>query len=153
MNPIVTLAGNVAKAPEMRFTGTGKAVVSVTVVTKDSRKDEGGQWSDHDETWYQVTCWERLAENVVEVDLQPGDPVIVVGKLRNRKWETTEGETRYTLEVTANEFAVSLKRHPVTVTRPDRSASSGGDDAWAQQPSNSNQRPMVPASQPDQPPF
>jgi single-strand DNA-binding protein len=131
MNPIVTLVGNVVTEPEVRFTPGGKAVANVTVVTKDVKKD-GDQWMDVNPTFYRVTLWERVAEQVAEANLVPGTEVIVVGKQHVEEYEK-DGEKRKNLVVSAYQFGVSInKRATVRLVKAEKTdTTTAAADPWA----------------------
>jgi single-strand DNA-binding protein len=118
---MVTITGNLAADPEMRYTQQGKAVTSVTVMTS-RRTKEGDQWVDVDTTPWKVTAWERLAENVAET-LHKGDPVVVVGTAAENSWEK-DGQTYRRIEVTAKHLALDLTRRRAVVMKDDSAAPS-----------------------------
>lgn len=113
---MLTVTGNLAADPELRYTQQGKAVVSMTVMTS-RRTKEGDQWVDVDTTPWKVTAWERLAENVVE-SLHKGDPVVVVGTAAENSWEK-DGQTFRRIEITAKHVGVDLTRRKATVVKDD----------------------------------
>lgn len=96
----VTLRGRLGRDPELRFTQTGKPVASLSVVTDRRQKDADGNWESVDTTWWRVTCWDQLAENVAET-LTKGDAVIVVGMASLQEYEGKDGDTRQSLSVNA----------------------------------------------------
>jgi single-strand DNA-binding protein len=126
MSTEITIAGNLAADPELRFTAQGKAVVKITVMTSRSVKDQDGKWRDEDVTGWPVTCWDTLAENVAE-SLLKGDEVIVRGYAATRSWESSTGEKRSRVEVTAKTVGASLRRTSVRIQRTDRSQRPVGD--------------------------
>lgn len=119
MSTDITVAGNLAADPELRYTAQGKAVVKITVMTSRSVKDQDGKWQDEDVTGWPVTCWDTLAERVAE-SLQKGDGVIVKGYAASRSWESQSGEKRTRVEITARDVAASLRRAAVRVERVQR---------------------------------
>lgn len=132
MNPVVTLVGNLVTEPELRFTASGKAVLSTRMVTKDRSKDDGGEWHDKDATYYSVTVWDKVAEQVAEASLTPGQEVVVVGKLHNREYETKEGEKRMSLDVNAYTFGVVVNRFTtLKVSKAERVDGPVKNDPWA----------------------
>jgi single-strand DNA-binding protein len=84
---------------------------------------EGDSWKDGETSFFRVTCWRQLAENVTE-SLGKGARAVVLGRLRSRSWETDEGEKRTVVEVEADEVAPSLKFATAKVERADRAAYS-----------------------------
>jgi single-strand DNA-binding protein len=131
MSTNLTVIGNLAADPELRFTAAGKAVASFTVMTSTSKKNEAGEWESTDVTGWVVSVWDRLAENVAE-SLQKGDSVIVVGKAAWRSWENKDGSKGGRMEITAWNVGTDLKRAPVAIARTDRSKPAApAEDAWA----------------------
>lgn len=136
MSAQVTITGNLAGDPELRFTSSGKAVSKFTVVSSRSVKKDDGRWEDVDVTYWQVTCWDTLANNVAE-SLFKGDAVIVTGNAFSESWDDkTTGEKRTKVVVTGRDVALSVRRHPARSTRTQtgrETASAGtlGDDPWA----------------------
>lgn len=132
-NPI-TITGNLAADPELRFTPGGKAVASFTVMTSRSRKTETGEWENVDTTGWRCTAWETLAENIAE-SLTKGMSVIVIGRAFYRSWENKDGEKRGAIEVQAERVAVDLKRHTARVSTVKREQPHQGpalppNDPW-----------------------
>lgn len=107
MSARVTLTGRLGREPELRFTSDGKAVASFSMVTSRRVKDGDG-WKDADATWWPVTCWDRLAEHVVN-SLAKGDPVIVEGAAVERSWEDRDGSKRSRIEVRADHVGLDLR--------------------------------------------
>ena len=105
--PIVTFVGGVVTDPDLRFTGSGKAVLSFRLIVK-GRKRDGTEWVDGDPMFYTVTVWAPLAENVAET-ISKGDDVIVHGRLEPNKYTTRDGEERETLVITAEDIGVSMR--------------------------------------------
>lgn len=133
MSTNVTLTGTLGRDPELRYTPAGKAVVTLSVVTSKSVKTDDGKWENHEETWWRVTAWDQLAENVAET-LVKGDPVIVVGRSFMESYRDKEGNDRQSLKVNAFNVGLDLKRRQATVlreqqTRPSQvpSGASTGD--------------------------
>lgn len=102
----ITFYGNIGNdiADSLKFTGTGKAVLSISVAEGHRKRDQSGTWQDDGTTWWRVTVWERQAEALVEV-LKKGDRVLVVGQVRSREWDK-DGEKRTAYDVTARHVAV-----------------------------------------------
>lgn len=116
----VTLRGRLGRDPELRFTKTGKPVTSLSVVTDRRQKNQNGDWESVDTTWWRVTCWDQLAENVAE-SLHKGDAVVVVGSASMQDFQTKEGDTRQSLSVNAWTVGADLRWATAATTRPDRS--------------------------------
>lgn len=124
----VTIVGNVTDEPELRFTPAGRAVVVFTVASTE-RKSVGTRWEDGATTFLRVSAWGSLAENAAE-SLAKGTRVVVAGVLRQRNYDTAEGDRRAVFEVTADEVGPSLKWASAQVRKVSRSTSvdSAGAD-------------------------
>lgn len=137
----INATGVLTAAPELRFTQSGAAVASFTVVCQPRRLNrETQQWEDGDATFLRCSVWRQLAENIAE-SLEKGDRVMVQGVLKQRSYDTNEGEKRTVMEVTADEVGPSLKWKPASIDRVRRE--QGGqqghpaqpqDDPWASSP-------------------
>ena len=89
----VTVVGNMTNDPELRFTPSGAAVASFTIATNSRYLDKTtNEWKDGDPTYLRCSVWRQYAENVAE-SLTKGTRVIVSGKLKQRSYETREGES------------------------------------------------------------
>jgi single-strand DNA-binding protein len=122
MSSPVTLRGRLIKDPELRYTNSGKAVAQFTVVTaKRFKKDD--EWIEQDTSFWDVTAFDKLAENVVE-SCQKGTAVIVTGAMRQEKWVNKDQENRTSWKVLADDVALSLKSAQASVEKVP--AHSGG---------------------------
>ena len=110
---------NLTADPELRFTPSGAAVVSLRVACNDRYQDAQGQWVDADPTFVNVSAWRGLAENVAE-SLHKGDQVVVVGVLQGRTWESEDHERRSANDVTASYVGAGLSYGTATVARKPR---------------------------------
>lgn len=130
----VHLTGRVGGDPEIRFTQSGKAVCSFSVVTdRRSKNPDSGEWESHDTTWWRVTAWERLGESVTEV-IRKGDAVIVIGRASMREYEK-DGQTRQSLDVQAWHVGKDLRWHTGASDKVARSEGKpAADDPWADAP-------------------
>jgi len=136
MSQNMTIIGNLASDPEIRFTPSGKAVASFTILTSKSKKDEAtGKWESTDTTGWLIKAWDQLGENVGE-SLQKGDAVIVNGTAVYKSWEKEDGSKGGRIEVTAWNVGLDLKRRSAKVNRTDRPAVAVAvnDDPWASNP-------------------
>jgi single-strand DNA-binding protein len=124
----VTIVGNLTRDPELRYTPNGAAVVKLGVAVSRRVKDESGQWKDADTSFFDVTAWRSMAENIAET-LTQGTRVVVVGRLRTNSWETAEGERRSKIEIEADEVAPSLRWATAKLERQGRSA---GASDWSE---------------------
>ena len=102
------IVGNLVDDPELRFTNNGTPVANLRVAVTQ-RVLEGGAWRDGPPTsFFRVSAWRENATHLAE-SLHKGDRVVVLGRLRQRSWETPEGERRSVAEIEADEVAASLK--------------------------------------------
>lgn len=116
----VTVVGNVVSAISPRTVGAdGTLVVSFRMASNGRRRDRvSGEWVDGDQFFVQVSCWRRLAQNVLDC-VVTGDPVIVTGRLYTRSYEV-EGERRSQVSLEATAVGVELSRHRVVSVRQSR---------------------------------
>jgi len=114
----VTLVGFVAQDPNIRTTATGKLLTKVRVGTTPRYRDGAtGQWRDAETSYYNVSCWSRLADHV-RASLHKGDPVIVKGRFRTSTFEDKNGQLRTSIEITADTIGHDLSRGPANYMRP-----------------------------------
>lgn len=120
MNEIpMTVVGNLTGDPELRFTPNGDAVANFTVASTPRVYDrQSGEWRDGEPVFMRCNAWRQAAENMAE-SLRKGDRVVVTGKLRQRMWQTREGENRSSYELDATDVGASMTFRPV---QPRRSA-------------------------------
>jgi single-strand DNA-binding protein len=147
----ITVVGNVTREPELRFTNTGKAVASFGLAWNQRRRNP--QTNEWDETahFFDVTCWDQLAENAAE-SLPKGARVVVFGRLDYRSWETGDGEKRSKIEIQADDVAPSLKWATAQITKNERRA--GGDYDGGSRGGSGDPGPTEPAAyNPDEEPF
>jgi len=98
----VILVGNLGRDPEVRFMPNGEAVCNFSIATTDSWKDKAGAKQERTE-WHNIVMYRKLAEIAGEY-LKKGRPVYVEGRLQTRKWQTKEGQDRYTTEIIADQM-------------------------------------------------
>jgi single-strand DNA-binding protein len=121
----ITIAGNLVDDPELRYTQTGQAVAKFRVASTPRFRDNAtGEWKDGDSLFLSCNVWRQAAENVAE-SLQRGMRVIVSGRLRQRSYETREGEKRTVYEVEVDDVGPSLRNASAKVTRSSRSGGGG----------------------------
>ncbi len=122
----VTLVGNLTNDPELRFTPSGQAVASFTVASSTRVQDkQSGEWRDGDTTFLRCNIWRQYAENVAE-SLQRGMRVVVSGRLKQRSYETKEGEKRTVYEVEVDDVGPALRYATAKVTKVTRQGGGGG---------------------------
>ena len=115
-----TLTGNLTADPELRFTPSGATVANFTVAATSRTFDKTtNQWRDGEALFLRCTLWRQPAENLAE-SLRRGDRVIVTGRLRQRSFETREGDKRTTIELDVDEIGASLKFTTLKLTKTDR---------------------------------
>jgi single-strand DNA-binding protein len=122
----ITIIGNLVGDPELRYTPTGQAVAAFRVASTPRRyNNQTGQWEDGDSLFLSCNVWRQAAENVAE-SLTRGMRVIVSGRLRQRSYETKEGEKRTVYEIEVDEVGPSLRNASAKVTKSQRSGGGGG---------------------------
>jgi len=122
----VTVVGNLTNDPELRFTPSGAAVASFTVASTPRFLDKTtNEWKDGDALFLRCSVWRQAAENVAE-SLTRGARVIVTGRLRQRSYETKEGEKRTVVELEVDEVGPSLRYATAKVTKASRGGGGGG---------------------------
>jgi single-strand DNA-binding protein len=120
----ITVVGNLVDDPELRFTPAGQPVARFRVAsTPRFRDNASGEWKDGDSLFLTCNVWRQAAENVAE-SLQRGMRVIVSGRLRQRQYETKEGEKRTVYEIEVDDVGPSLRNASAKVSKMAR---SGGD--------------------------
>lgn len=115
----VSIVGNVTRDPELRFTKSGVAVVSFGVAYNNRRFNKQTNEYDEEVSFFDVTAWQSLAENIAE-SLHKGDRVVIEGRLEQQSWETTEGDKRTKVEIVADEVAPSLRWAKAAIERNER---------------------------------
>jgi single-strand DNA-binding protein len=141
---VITLIGNLVDDPELRFTPNGQAVAKFRIASTPRFMDKAtNEWKDGESLFLTCNVWRQAAENCAE-SLQRGMRVIVSGRLKQRSYETKEGEKRTVFEVEVDEVGPSLRNATAKVVKAARGtggggfgggASSGGgapaDDPWS----------------------
>jgi single-strand DNA-binding protein len=143
---VITVVGNLTADPELRFTPSGAAVANFTVASTPRTFDrQSGEWKDGEALFLRCNIWRQAAENVAET-LTRGMRVVVQGRLRQRSFETKEGEKRTVVELEVDEVGPSLRYATAKVNKVSRSGGSGGfggsggggsapaDDPWGSAP-------------------
>jgi single-strand DNA-binding protein len=122
----ITVIGNLTDDPELRFTPSGAAVAKFRVASTPRFMDRTtNEWKDGDPLFLACTVWRQAAEHVAE-SLQRGARVIISGRLRQRSYETREGEKRTVIELEVDEIGPSLRYATAKVQKMSRSGGGGG---------------------------
>ena len=122
----ITVVGNLTADPELRFTPSGAAVANFTVASTPRIYDrQSGEWKDGEALFLRCNIWREAAENVAE-SLTRGSRVIVTGRLKQRSFETREGEKRTVFEVEVDEIGPSLRYATAKVNKASRGGGGGG---------------------------
>ena len=123
---VITVIGNLTADPELRFTPSGAAVANFTVASTPRTFDrQTNEWKDGEALFLRCSIWREAAENVAE-SLTKGARVIVSGRLKQRSYETREGEKRTVVELECDEIGPSLKYATAKVNRASRGGGGGG---------------------------
>jgi single-strand DNA-binding protein len=141
---VITVIGNLTADPELRFTPSGAAVANFTVASTPRTFDrQSGEWKDGEALFLRCNIWRQAAENVAET-LTRGSRVIVNGRLKQRSYETREGEKRTVVELEVEEIGPSLRYATAKVNKVSRGGGGGGfggsssggpgDDPWGSAP-------------------
>ncbi|MFN2540258.1 MAG: single-stranded DNA-binding protein [Mycobacteriales bacterium] len=137
---VITVVGNLTGDPELRFTPSGAAVANFTVASTPRTLDKAtNEWKDGEALFLRCSIWRQAAENVAE-SLQKGMAVIVQGRLKQRSYETKEGEKRTVYELDVDEIGPSLRWATAKVNRTQRSGGGGGG-GFGGSPSGGNAGP------------
>ena len=157
---VITVVGNLTDDPELRFTSSGAAVANFTVASTPRFFDkQTNDWKDGDALFLRCSIWRQAAENVAE-SLHKGTRVIVQGRLKQRSYETREGEKRTVYELDVDEVGPALRYATTKVSKVSRSGGGGGfgggggqggqsgqsqppaDDPWASAPATNDEPPF-----------
>jgi single-strand DNA-binding protein len=123
---VITVVGNLTADPELRFTPSGAAVANFTVASTPRTFDKNSnEWKDGEALFLRCSIWRQAAENVAE-SLQKGMAVIVQGRLKQRSYDTKEGEKRTVYELDVDEIGPSLKWATAKINRTQRGGGGGG---------------------------
>lgn len=146
---VITVVGNLTADPELRFTPSGAAVANFTIASTPRTYDkQAGEWRDGDALFLRCNVWRAAAENVAE-SLTRGTRVIAQGRLKQRSFETKEGEKRTVVELEVDEVGPSLKFAQAFPQRTSRASSGGGggfgggsSDPWSSTPPPTDEPPF-----------
>jgi single-strand DNA-binding protein len=115
----ITISGNCADVPALRFTPDGKATARMRVAVSERYQNTSGEWVDGATSWHTVLAWGALAEHAAQ-SITKGDRVLVHGRLAQREYTTDSGERRSVWELTADDLGPSLRHADAAVTRSPR---------------------------------
>ncbi len=138
---IITVVGNLTADPELRYTQNGLAVANFTIASTPRTFDRASNdWKDGEALFLRASVWREFAEHVAG-SLSKGSRVIATGRLKQRSYETKEGEKRTSYEIEVDEIGPSLRYATAQVTRTTSGASrggqgggQGGDEPWGSAP-------------------
>lgn len=112
----MTMIGNLAKEPELRYTSSGMAICTFTIGVSNGKKSDEPLWMD-------VSCFNELAENCA-ASLNKGSRVVVIGRFSRRKYEKKDGTTGYSTELIAEDVAANLRFATVTIDKGSKAPQS-----------------------------
>jgi single-strand DNA-binding protein len=164
---VITVIGNLTADPELRYTQNGLAVANFTIASTPRSFDRAtNDWKDGDALFLRASVWREFAEHVAG-SLTKGSRVVATGRLRQRSYETKEGEKRTSIELEVDEIGPSLRYATAQVTRAasgaagatggrqgqqsapagdqwpgDAAGASAGGDVWNQPGSYSDETPF-----------
>src|SRR5438105_15790635 len=123
---IITVVGNLTADPELRYTQTGLAVANFTIASTPRTFDRAANdWKDGEALFLRASCWREFAEHVAG-SLTKGSRVVATGRLKQRSYETKEGEKRTAIELEVDEIGPSLRYATAQVTRAAGGSGAGG---------------------------
>lgn len=126
---VITIVGNLANDPELRYTPAGVAVVTVSVaVNQRFFNKETNSWDEKLDGFFDCNIWRGYAENVAE-SLSRGSRVLVTGRIKKRSYEDKEGQTRWVTEIEADEICPSLRWATAQLTKINRSGQQNGSES------------------------
>ena len=139
---IICVVGNLTADPELMFAPSGAAVANFTIASTPRTFDrQSNEWKDGETLFLRASIWREAAENMAE-SLTKGTRVIAQGALKQRSYETREGEKRTSYELDVHEIGPSLKYATAKVTKAQR---NGGTPAGQPQQSTPQQWGQAPA--------
>ena len=156
----ITIVGNLVEDPELKFTSSGIAVAKCRVASTPRSFDKtANEWKDGEPLFMACTIWRQPGENVAE-SLKRGDRVVVTGRLRQRSYETQQGEKRTVVELEVDEIGPSLRYATAKVQKMQRSGGNStrpvetvNDPFATPEPARTAPAQTVPIDFDDKPPF
>lgn len=161
---VLNIVGNLTADPELRYTQAGVAVANMTIAATPRTFDsETKEWKDGESLFMQATAWKELAEHVA-ASLNKGSRVIASGRMKQRSYETKEGQKRTVIELELDEIGPSLRYATATVTRiqkgaggqqagPGAPTQNKAQDTWAPSAPAAGSDPWAPGGFGDETPF
>lgn len=154
--PTITIVGNTTDEAQLRYTASGAAVASWTLVSTP-RVKQGDTWTDGEPTFYRCSAWRSLGETAAE-SITKGMRLVVTGRFKTRSYETSAGEKRLSLEVDVDEVGASMRYATVKVNKVERNSGGFGErrptgtdgiqggsyeagDPWGAQPAGESSEP------------
>ncbi len=128
----ITIAGNLTRDPEVRFTPSGKATARLSVAVNENWNGPDGQRKES-VSYFDVVVWGMPAEHAAQ-SLSKGQEVLVTGRLAQRGWETPENEKRSKVEITATRVAAGLTFGTTIFTKANGASNASGPDDYAEEP-------------------
>jgi single-strand DNA-binding protein len=138
------LVGNLGRDPEIRYTPNGVAVCSFSLATSDVYKDRNTGERITQTEWHNIVLWRGQAETA-EKYLRKGSSVYIEGKIKTRKWEDKEGQTRYTTEIIGDVMQMLDKRDSVASAPSQNPTTPTSQPQQTQQPQSSSPEPEATA--------
>ncbi|BDZ52473.1 single-stranded DNA-binding protein (plasmid) [Frondihabitans sucicola] len=124
---VITVVGNLTSDPELRYTQNGLAVANFTIASTPRNFDRASnEWKDGEALFLRASVWREFAEHVA-ASLTKGSRVMVQGRLKQRSYQTKEGENRTSMELEVDEIGPSLRYATAQVTRASSSGNGGGN--------------------------
>jgi len=140
---IITVVGNLTADPELRYTQNGLAVANFTIASTPRTYDRASnEWKDGEALFLRASCWREFAEHVAG-SLTKGTRVMAQGRLRQRSYETKEGEKRTSIELDIDEIGPSLRYATAQVTRASSGSGGGGGQRQPQQQQQATEEPWA----------
>lgn len=140
---IITVVGNLTADPELRYTQNGLAVANFTIASTPRTFDrQANDWKDGEALFLRASCWREFAEHVAG-SLTKGARVVATGRLKQRSYETKEGEKRTSIELDVDEIGPSLRYATAQVTRAASSNSGGAGSGGGNRQGGAAQEPWA----------
>lgn len=152
---VITIIGNLTADPDLRFTANGTSVANFTIAsTPRTFNKQTSQWEDGEALFMRCTAWKHLAEHIAE-SLKRGAGVIAQGRLRQRSFETREGENRTVVELTVDDIGPSLRYATAKIAKATRATGDrpAESDPWSDAPAASSDEFVGAGAGSDAPPF